>query len=78
MRSRFGKQFRPTSGTVSGARLERLMLKNSGLDAQVTIENRSAYDAVQLGLILLNKCRIKGYVPAIEEQEFFPEFFTTR
>jgi hypothetical protein len=45
------------------------------LDAQVTFENRKAYNAVQLGLTLLNKCRIKDYVPAIEEQEFFPEFF---
>jgi hypothetical protein len=45
------------------------------LDAQVTFENRKAYNAVQLGLTLLDKCRIKDYVPAIEEQEFFPEFF---
>ncbi len=45
------------------------------LDAQVTFENRKTYNAVQLGLTLLNKCRIKDYVPAIEEQEFFPEFF---
>ncbi len=45
------------------------------LDAQVTFENRKAYNAVQLGLTLLNKCRIKDYVPAVEEQEFFPEFF---
>jgi hypothetical protein len=49
-------------------------IRNS-LDAQVTFENRRAYDAVQLGLTLLNKCRTKDYVPAIEDQEFFPEFF---
>ena len=45
------------------------------LDVQVTFENETAYDAVQLGLSLLNKCQVEAYVPGVEEQTFFPEFF---
>ena len=45
------------------------------LDVQVTFENETAYDAVQLGLSLLNKCQDKRYIPGVEEAAFFPEFF---
>ena len=45
------------------------------LDVQVTFENETAYDAVQLGLSLLNKCQEKKYVSGVEEADFFPEFF---
>lgn len=45
------------------------------LDVQVTFENETAYDAVQLGLSLLNKCQDKKYIPGVEEAAFFPEFF---
>lgn len=45
------------------------------LDIQVTFENETAYDAMQLGLSLLNKSQDKNYVPAVEEDAFFPEFF---
>jgi hypothetical protein len=45
------------------------------LDVQVTFENETAYDAMQLGLTLLNKSQNNNYVPAVEEDAFFPEFF---
>jgi hypothetical protein len=45
------------------------------LDVQVIFENETAYDAVQLGLSLLNKFSDKEYVPGVEEEDFFPKFF---
>jgi hypothetical protein len=42
---------------------------------QVTFENETACDAVQLGLSLLNKCQDNRYVPGVEEASFFPESF---
>ena len=45
------------------------------LDVQVVFENETAYDAVQLGLSLLNKFSEKDYVPGVEEEAFFPKFF---
>ena len=45
------------------------------LDVQVTFENETAYDAVQLGLSSLNKCQENRHVPGVEEEAFFPEFF---
>ena len=72
------KQKDVTEATIPNPDSQRLNFSyeiRDSLDAQVTFENRKAYNAVQLGLTLLNKCRIKDYVPAVEEQDFFPEFF---
>ena len=47
------------------------------LHVKVTLENQKAYDAVQMGLFMLQHARDKEEekVPSIEDQAFFPEFF---
>jgi hypothetical protein len=47
------------------------------LHVKVKLENQKAYDAVQMGLYMLQHAR-KGEekkVPSVEDPDFFPEFF---
>lgn len=46
------------------------------LDVSITFENHKAYDAVQLGLSLLDQSKEMGDVPSIEDPDFFPDYFS--
>lgn len=76
--SRVARQEAVVNGLPSTAADEILVFTykvRENLDVQVIFENETAYDAVQLGLSLLNKFSEKDYVPGVEEEAFFPKFF---
>lgn len=62
------------SGVIQGPLQFNYPVRES-LDVSITFENQRAYDAVQLGLSLLDQRKDMGNVPGIEDPEFFPDFF---
>jgi hypothetical protein len=63
--------------SVCGTPLYFTYAIRENLQVKVTLENQKAYDAVQMGLYMLQHARAKDgeRVPGIEEPDFFPEFF---
>jgi len=48
---------------------------NETLSVKITLENQRTYDAIQLGLYLLQSIEEDQKIPGIENEKFFPKYF---
>ena len=48
---------------------------NETLSVKITLENQRTYDAIQLGLYLLQYMEEDEQIPGVEDEKFFPKYF---
>lgn len=48
---------------------------DKNLKVKITLENQRTYDAIQLGLYLLQYMEEDEQIPSVEDEKFFPKYF---